>query len=522
MTIHRVLLSLIAALGVASWSLGQDTPAGGGAAASDSAGGRHVYIVPIRSQITDLTRDFLERCLTEIEAEGRQDVCVVLDIDTPGGAVSSAIDISSRLKNLNMHTVAWVNPEAISAGAMISLACDEIVVAPRSKIGDCAAIMVGPQGMQSLGKTERAKIDSYILAEFRDSARANGYPLALSEAMVTLGPAIYKVENTETNEVRYAYADDLHEFGLTAPGEDADDDAEPTAWKLGKKVLDKDALLTMLGSEALEYGFAKKEIADETELAAYLGTTPQYTNRFEANWSEQLVAFLISPAVRGILTILMLMGIYSEMQSPGLGLPGLLGVTAAAILFGAPFMAGLADILDLLLIVAGVGLLFVEVFVVPGFGFFGLAGLALMMIGLLMTFVQDEPGPGFWPQLPGTWDMLREGVITIFASMCVTAVGIFFLTKHFGHLPMFNRLVLADGVSSGAATSPSPASPPTANELGVTTGDQGVVTSGCHPIGRAQINDQLVDVVSSGQWIEKDSRVKVVEVHGNRIVVEEA
>jgi membrane-bound serine protease (ClpP class) len=150
------------------------------------------------------------------------------------------------------------------------------------------------------------------------------------------------------------------------------------------------------------------------------------------------------------------------------------------------------------------------------------AGIVLMMIGLVMTFVQVEPGPGFMPTLPGTWDMLAEGVLTMFVALALSAVGLYFLTKHFGHLPLFSRLVLSDGLSAGAATSDSPSSPPTATELGVHIGDTGTVTAMLRPVGRAMIGDKLVDVVSDGQWIEPDKTIRVVSVQGNRIVVEEA
>lgn len=529
MNIRRILTLLIAAALAGSVTFGQAedvaAPAPGPtppAKAKTSGGGGSggIYIVPIRNEITDLTRDFLDRCIIEAEAGGA--ACIVLDFNTPGGLVSSAIDISTRLKNLDVHTVAWVNTEAISAGSLISLACDEIIVAPRGKIGDCAAIMIGPEGLQSLGKTERAKIDSYILAEFRDSARANGYPLQLCEAMVTLGPAIYRIKNDKANEVRYVRETELHEFNLLAPGHKADDEVGASDWVIDRKVLEADKLLTMLSEEALEFGFAKKQIADETELAAYLGTTVDQVHRFEANWSEQLVAILTSPIVRGLLTILMLMGLYSEMQSPGLGLPGAVALIAAAILFGAPYLAGLASMTELLIVVLGIGLLAVEIFVIPGFGFVGVAGIALVMLGLVMTFVQVEPGPGFMPTLPGSWDMLSEGVITMFVALAISAVGFYFLTKHFGHLPLFRRLVLSDGVSAGAATSASPSSPPTATELGVNVGDRGTVTAMLRPVGRATIGEKLVDVVSDGQWIEPGKAIRVVAVRGNRIVVEEA
>ncbi|MBI1370465.1 MAG: hypothetical protein GC162_17655 [Planctomycetes bacterium] len=527
-----ILLALLAAMAIGSGSGAQERTA-------STPDRRAIVIVPIHGEINDLTRDFLERCITL--AQNQNAKAIVLDIQTPGGLVSSAIDISTRLKHLkDIRTVAWVNHEAISAGSLISLACNEIVVSARSKIGDCAAIMVGPQGMQSLGETERAKIDSYILAEFRDSASANGYPLPLAEAMVTLGPAVYRISNEAKGESKFVTANDLHLYDLTAPtGETKEktstDDTKPTeeaakeaapapaadqGWKIDKKVLDKDHLLTMLGAEAIEYGFAKKQIDTDEELAAYLGGTTADIERQETNWSEDLVTLLTNPVLRVLLVVIMLMGLYVEMQSPGVGLPGAVALVAAAVLFGAPFLTGLANVIDLVLIAIGFVLLMIELFLIPGFGVTGFTGLALMFIGLLMTFVQSEPGPGVIPTLPGTWAMLETGLLSIVAAMAVTAVGFYFVTKHFGRIPIANRLVLTAGVTPGAAS--GSASPSTPRPPEVQVGQTGRVVMQLKPVGRAEFDGRLVDVVCTGRWIEPGKTVRITQVSGNYIVVEEA
>jgi len=519
-----------------------------------------VHILPIHGQINKLTHDILERGVAEAQKAGAD--VMVFDIDTPGGLVSAAIDISRMIKGRTgrMHTVAWVNPEAISAGSLISLACDEIVVAPRSKIGDCAAIMVGPQGMQSLGETERAKIDSYILAEFRDSAKANDYPMALSESMVTLGPAVYRVRNTASGAVRYVYADNLPRYGLTeddalrpaegvskkdvrqaldsntptepnnpaepnapadamAPGDPNAIGNNPEAWVIDKQVLEARSLLTMLGDEAIEYGFATTTVADQDELLAHLDATSAEVIRLDRTWSEVMVAYLTSPLIQGLLTIVLLMALYSEMQAPGLGFAGLVALLAGAVLLGAPYLAGLAQWWEILIILAGLGLIAIELLVIPGFGVAGIAGILCVFLGLMLAFVPNEIGPNVVPQLPGTWDALLNSLLSMAVSFTLAIIGMILLTRHVRSIPMLNRLMLNSGESTALADAPADI----ANATRVAdVGDTGQALNDLRPAGRAQFGRRIVDVVTIGSWIEAGSTVRVTEVRGNRIVVEEA
>ncbi len=523
--LRRVLMlaavAVLAAIAVAQPNAPTAAPNASGSAELAAGGSPElVYILPIHGQINKLTADVLERGLTEARDAGAD--VVVFDVDTPGGLVSAAIDISGLIKNMrDIHTVAWVNPEAISAGSLISLACDEIVVAPRSKIGDCAAIMVGPQGLQSLGETERAKIDSYILAEFRDSAQANDYPLVLCESMVTLGPAIYRIRHAADDKVEYVYADQLPKYGLNendANTGDANNASQSEGWKIDKLVLRERSLLTMLDDEAIEYGFATATIDTQTELLEHLGVADARVVRHEQNWSEVLVGYLTSPIIQGLLTIILLMGLYSEMQAPGIGIAGAIALLAGAILLGAPYLAGMAQWWEIVLIIVGFGLLATELLVVPGFGFIGITGIMCVFVGLLLSIVPNEIGPGVLPQLPATWDALLNGILTLLVAFTLSTIGMAILTRYFGRIPFVSRLMLTGGESTALADAPGDAP----DEVGiVNVGDAGLALNDLRPAGRAQFDRRTVDVVTVGPWIESGSGVRVIQIRGNRIVVEE-
>ncbi|MAE61238.1 MAG: hypothetical protein CMJ49_07760 [Planctomycetaceae bacterium] len=499
--------------------------------------GKRVYLIPITTEITDITLRRVESAIEKAKADGCD--VIVFEMDTPGGGVGAAVDICRAIRDLtDVHTVAWVHREAISAGAMISVACDEIIIAPMSKIGDCAPIMIGPEGMQPMGDTEREKISTYIRSEFREASQRVGYPEALCDAMVMrTTSAIYEIWHARTGEVRFIAGHRLTDYGLvdpmtlTVPQSMDEVNAKASMdWRLERLVLDVGQLLTMLTQEAVDYGFAKPElVADEAALAAYTGASNGVITRVEETWSESLAMFLTSPVVRGLLTVVFLLGFYAEINSPGLGFPGVMAVVALLILLGAPYVTGLANWIEVVMILLGVALLLVEMFVIPGFGVAGVAGLVLVFVGMVMTFVPSEGGGGTMPSLPelqGTWDAMLEGMLTMMISLVVAMIGFFVIGRYIGSIPFMNRLVL--GMRQQPATvapmgESIAAAQATAVGMGGTrVGDTGVVSADLRPVGRARFGDALVDVVTQGEQIESGATVRVVEVHGNRVVVEEA
>jgi membrane-bound serine protease (ClpP class) len=508
-----------------------------------------VVIVPIEGTISNVTYHSIKRRVEEAVEEGAD--LIVFEMDTPGGAVIAALDICTFIKNMKVDRMAWVNPDAYSAGAMIAIACPQIVMAPRSRIGDAAPIMISPQGAEPLPATERSKIESPVLEEFRESAQRHGYPEALCEAMVRLSPAIYMIVNEQTVVSRFVFEDELDQYGLSPDDlpiegvRDTDDDEDESTslldrlrrlgggagddaesdWAIVKKVLDENQLLTLNQDEAVEYGFAVEKVSSDRELAEFLNTDLQNIRRAQTTLSERVTSWLTSPGVMGILFMLFLLGAYMEMQTPGLGLAGGVAVVCLAIVLGAPMLAGLANWVEIGIIIVGFALLMVEVFITPGFGVPGFLGLMLIFGGMVLTFVPEEPGPNFIPRLPQTWTALRTGLMTMSISILMSFVGFYFITRYFGRLPILNRLILGD--EQHAANQPALAGAPQAAEPGgadsLRIGEVGEVVAGLHPIGRAQFRqNQIADVVSHGGWIEAGNKVRIVEIHGNRIVVEEA
>lgn len=526
--------------------------------------------------ISDVTLLSMQR---RVDEALKQDATVIVfEMDTYGGLVTSALEICSYIKSLDVRTVAWVNNKAYSAGAMISLACDEIVMRDPSRIGDCAPIAMG----QKLEGVERAKVESPILEEFRDSAKRNNYPESLCEAMVRLKPAIYKIERTDSKdkgEIRYVFDSELdaytveNEAELTTGPKTGDNTSraitrlsliepqtrllqpgtqaqiiplpnqgkeepkvskptkvpsinsptqrhrEPGKWRIIEKIHEKETLLTMNAARALELGFSKKTISSDEELAAYTDAADGEINRMSRSWSEDIAQWLVSPAIRSILMILLMMGAYMELKAPGVGLPGAIALGALVLLVGAPYFAGMASMMEILIMLGGIVLIGVEVFVIPGFGLAGITGIAMFFVGLLMTFF-EAGGPGFLPDTDFAWEQLQEGLVSVVIAMIAGGAGIFILTKYFGVLPVFKRLVLADGTSSSQImASASGTSIDSSTSLQV--GDIGIVTARLTPSGEANFDDRIVDVKSNASFIDAGTKIRVVSISGNLVTVEE-
>ncbi len=488
----------------------------------DPLPGGPVYIVPIEGEINDIVRDSVERRVEQARQSGAK--LIVFRMDTPGGLVTSALDISKLIKKLpdeGVRTVAWVDDQAYSAGALISVASQEIVMSPAASLGDCAPIMVTPVGgLEDLGQTERAKAESPILQEFRDSAARNGYDQLLCRAMVTVGTETWWLENTGGNERRFVDTPEKKRLIDDTP-------AEQRSWKLvesytsarGGVVVPLDQpidreneLLTVGTDEAVAFGLAQAVVGSAAELATYL-QSPEPIQLQASGW-EVFALWLNSPLVRGILFVIMMIGAYLEFQSPGLIAPGVVALIALTIFLAAPYAAGLADIWTILVLVAGVVLLAVELFILPGFGIAGIAGIALILVALVGTFVPNEPGapPFSLPTLQGTWDALRTGIIVLAISITVAAFGIMLLARFLPEMAARRGLFMrpAEGAS---APIPDPYAS-VARE-----GDIGVVVAPLRPGGQARFGVHVVDVSSQGEFVDAGRRIQVLLHNGPTILV---
>ena len=507
-------------------------------------GGTKAAILTVHDAITDVMRDSLERRVNEAREQGA--TVIVFELNTPGGLVTSALSIGDLIKNLpDIKTVAWVNTEAHSGGAMLAVACDEIVMARSSRIGDSQVILIGPGGAGSgpggtgaQGVHTRAGGVSRIRAveRLRPSAQrgvCSSRPRGLVDRAHRNGERKFvfreeKLKLLGEKEIPSERKSKDGDEDEKAPPEVVKDDSVTPEWKLAETYYDPlldmetevlqpvvrdDQLLEMSAGEAYAYGFNKALVTTESELRERYDIGEVI--RLNPTWSEALAYWLTSTYVRGFLLVIILLGAYVEFHTPGVGVPGLVALIVLGIFVGAPYVAGFANIWEILLIAIGIALILLEIFVIPGFGIAGISGLVLVLLGLVATFVPEEPGrsfPIYLPSLPSSIEWAKMAIATIVSSMAASLVGMFVLSKFLPRLPMFRLLVPANPTPSEVAIKDPYRGAARVGDLGVSQGP-------LRPAGKAHFGSMLVDVVTRGEYLGPGTEIEVVERRGNRVVV---
>jgi membrane-bound serine protease (ClpP class) len=451
---------------------------------------------------------------------------------------------------------------------LLATACDAIVMSPASAIGDAAPISI----LGSLEATERAKVLSPWLAEFRDNGSAHGYDYALLKAMCVLGVEVYEIEHRATGEVKFvnqadyrvmvggASLQDVIDQGGVKPGEIVADQrvlsatlnvAEPSdvgQWALVRQVHDGQTLLTLTQAEARSVGLSAGGVA-----------------RVPLTLTERVAAWLSQLWVRLVLIAVLALGLVVEMYVTGTGVFGGMALVALVLLVAPPWIIGLGQWWHAVVVAIGVLLLFVELFVTPGFGVPGAVGLLMIVVGLVFMAIPTAGGPSFGPvQVPPAQRLVMPtvGLLLAAALSAGALVGLTYWARVAGKTPWMSRMILTDGVNepgehAEAVYGPMPTegadgdgrvdrfSPPRreatrveveATEAsrvvgavprssqrdeyaGLAVGMAGVTLTSLRPTGPAEIDGRVVDVVAQGGWIDAGAEVSVVEVDGNHVVV---
>jgi membrane-bound serine protease (ClpP class) len=410
-----------------------------------------VLVVPVHGDIELGLAPFVERSLDEARATGAR--AVILDIETPGGRVDAAQRIANAIGDAGVPVYAFVNRHAYSAGALIALAADRVYMRPGSVMGAATPIV-------GTGEKASEKIVSAMRSQMRALAETRGLDPAVAEAMVD---------------------EDIQIDGVVERGK----------------------LLTLTTEEAVGLGYAR-EVEDLGALLAELDLTGAAVQTMQVNWAERIVRFLSNPIVAPFLLSLGFLGLIIEVKTPGLGVAGFAGILALSLFFGSHLILGLAGMEDFLLFGAGVLLLAAEIFVVPGFGLFGVLGGVGILGGIYMSMI------GGLPTVP---DFAQAGVV-LSTTLLIILITSWALLRH---LPHSSRLVKS-GVflldrehrEEGWAS---------ATRRPDLVGREGSALTDLRPSGTVILGEERVDAVSESEWIEEGTDVRVVSSEGYRLVV---
>jgi membrane-bound serine protease (ClpP class) len=478
--------------------------------------GSRAVVIPIKGEINDFTVYILESRIEQAKADGAD--TIILKLNTPGGAVSSALDMTRILKETgeSMRTIAYVEEMAYSAGTMIAYACHEIVMQERSMIGDCAPIMMGQGGLESIEGANRAKIESPLVAEFEDSAERNGHDPILARAFVQYQYTVYVLED-EKGEWKYVGENDLDRYleqGWTL------------ATGIKNPIDDELTLLTVNETTAARLGLSNGTYDSLETFARERGLS--IIQQYNVSPSEKLIGWLSSSGVRGILSVVFMLSLYIAFTKPGTGVPEASAVLAGVLLFGVPLLTGYAGIVEISLILVGVLLIVIEIFVTPGFGFIGITGLIMLLAGMVLTFVPSEApavpgGPSFFPQLPQTQEGLKEGLVVVTAGTLVSFGLWIWLSRYLPSLPFFNRLVLTTTVGSTPE-----GDDPARDAVALSwphVGAKGVAATDLRPGGMGRFYDTIInddrnaDVICDHGFVAAGDPIIVRARRGSEIVV---
>ncbi|MFM7056129.1 MAG: NfeD family protein [Planctomycetota bacterium] len=464
---------------------------------------RSARLLQIHGAIGMAMGDFARREIRRARAE--KVGVLIVEIDSPGGSKDIAEDLALLLSDIppeDMQTIAWIPRRALSGGALIAFGCEQVVLHPDAQIGDIGVIGQIEPG----GQFERApeKIVSPFLEFAATLARKRGRPPALLQAMIDRDLEVFQVTSTKTGAVTWMSEPEIGN--------------QPEEWVKGPLVPEtrKGLLLTLGGRRANELRLAAPPCQDLTELRQRLGLPPEVLlPPIRKTWVDGLVAFLNSGFGAFLLVAAGILCIYIEAHMPS-GLFAIPSIICFSLFFWSRFLGGTAGTLELVLFLLGLALLAVEIFLIPGFGVFGVSGILLTLASLVMA---SQTFSGI--STTRAFDETVTSLTSILGALMTVVVAAILLNRFLPSIPFFNRLILAPPGSPGYDGPRLNPALLASHGIGgpVQPGESGVTLSSLRPAGRVRFGDRYVNVVSEGGWVNADVPVEVVEVAGNRIVV---
>ncbi len=383
---------------------------------------------------------------------------VIIDMDTPGGALNDADDISTALLEFPIPIYAFINKDAASAGALISIACDSIYMTSGARIG-AATVVTGD------GTAAPDKYQSYMRSIMRSTAEANGRDPKIAEAMVD-----------EKLEVE----------GISKTGE----------------------VITFSTSEAIMHGFCEAQVESIEAILERHNITEYSLYRYQKDTVEKIIAFFLNPMISGFLILIILGGIYFELQTPGVGFP-ILAAAVAAVLYLVPYyLTGLATNWEIVLIFIGLGLIAVEIFVIPGFGLAGITGLILTIGALSLVMINNDAFDfSFVPS-----GEIFTAIVTTLLGLVGAVLLMIFGGVGFTETRFFKKVALVDVQDRGQGY--------TSNfHTKSYLGEKGTAYTVLRPSGKVQIGDDVLDAYTRGEYIDEGEAIKVIAEEGTSLKV---
>lgn len=467
----------------------------------------NVQVIKLTDVIEPKIEAFTYRQIDRAIAEGAN--LIIFEVDSPGGSYMIGMNMALRIAELaddDIRTVAYIPKQAYSMAAIISLSCDQIFMHKDAQLGDAGIIR--PDFENQVMRAVPEKLLSPLRQTLKTFAEKKNRPKALLEAMSFKDLVVYEVRHRDNGRIWYMSEDEIHESN----GEWIKQAAVPESAK--------DLLVTVTGDRAVELKLATAVVQDMDDLKTWLNIPPEVKlHAVERTWIDNLIFTLTTPFMTGLLLFLALVCIYIELHFMT-GFFGILSALCFSVFFWSKFLGGTAGWLEVILFVLGVGCILMEVFVIPGFGVFGISG-GLFVLGSLVMASQT------FSSITPAQDMqkLTETIGTLSGSVVAVVIFAMLMSHFLPRIPIFNQMILTpeNQAKMGRFNGPQLDPELTGGALSKAAliGKTGAALSILRPSGKAKIDGEIYDVVSEGPFIQAGTEIEVINVEGNRIVIRE-
>lgn len=458
-------------------------------------------INPVWIKIDGVLDSVKESYLRRRIAQARQERVNLLffQFDTPGGLYEPADGIAEMIVGLrDIKTVAFVDDRAMGVATLPVLACDEIVFAKGGQMGQGNQILSGWSGPRA--EPLDARLLQPAARRAAEIAKRKGHNEAIAAAMID--PDIILVEAKDANTGAPAIV--TEETAKADPARFLDPSVRKPAGEA----------LVLKSDDAAAFRVAREVVADADEFQAIYGLRGQAIRAEGANWVDGLVSLLNTPWMKGTLLFLGLFMLVLELKLPGIGLPAILSALAFLLFFWSSYLSGTADQLEIMLFLVGLICLALELFVFPGLGVFGMSGILLVLVSVVMashTFV--------WPTHDYEYRQMGMTLIQVTLALVGVGTGIVLVGRFFPSIPLLNRMVLKPEIPDDDDPTAKPEIDAFPSSFYFLQGETGRSTTVLRPAGKARFGELLIDVIADGDYIEPDRLVEVIEVRGSTVVV---
>lgn len=412
---------------------------------------KKVLVMDIKAEIDPRMSRYVKLALEHAD-KTKADI-IIIDMDTFGGALNDAKEIVDKIMDVKVPVWVFINSDAASAGALISIACDSIYMAPGATIG-AATVVDGS------GDAAPDKYQSYMRSIMRSTAEENGRDPRIAEGMVD--------ENVVIDSLKQA----------------------------GR-------VITFTTSEALEHNYCEAKVESIEEILKINKVESYELEKFNLGAAEKIIAIFLNPFISGILILVIIGGIYFELQTPGVGFPLIAAITALVLYLVPYYLNGLAEYWEIIALFVGVLLIVAEVFVIPGFGIAGISGIALTVISLVLIMLNND---FFNFEFVPLGDIVTAGVVAL-GAMTGGVLLLFFGGAKLMQTKAFKRIALTDTQETTQGY--------TVNSFNQTLmSKRGQAQTVLRPSGKVLIDGQIYDAFTRGDFIEKGEAIEVIGTEG--------